>query len=492
MLLTITLTAAPTAPDPSDLGYLLHKHPDRVQHFDLPVGRAQVFYPEATAQRCTAALLVQVDPVGLVRHRRFGGDGFTLGQYVNDRPYAASSMLAVALSRVFGSALRGRCDARPELAGAALPLTIRVPAVPTPDGPELVRRLFGPLGWEVTARTAPLDPEIPRWGDAPYVDLELCGTQVLAEALRHLYVLLPVLDGAKHYWVGSDEVDKLIRRGEGWLATHPERDLITRRYLARQRSLVADATGRLAALDDSVDEAAVDDDQAVTAQSVAVTPERARPRPTRLLAAARRAAVLQTLRRVSAHRVADLGCGEGALLADLLADPGFTEILGVDVSSRALARAERRLGFDRLADHQRARISLVQSSATYRDARLAGWDAVVLSEVVEHLDPNRLPALEHSVFAHARPQSVIVTTPNADHNVLYPDLAAGAMRHPDHRFEFSRTEFAVWAQRVAGEFGYAAEVLPVGEVDARYGPATQMAVFSRDLADRSNTGEVPQ
>ncbi len=195
-----------------------------MQHLELPVGRAQVFDPEATAQRCIAALLVRVDPVGLVRHRRFGGDGFTLAQYVNDRPYAASSMLAVAMARVFGTALRGRCEARPDLAGTALPLTIRIPAVPTPGGPGFVRRLFAPLGWEVDARTAPLDPEIPRWGEAPYVDLELRGTQVLAEALRQLYVLLPVLDGAKHYWVGSDEVDKLVRRGEGWLAGHPERD----------------------------------------------------------------------------------------------------------------------------------------------------------------------------------------------------------------------------------------------------------------------------
>jgi len=150
VLLTIT-TTAPAAAQPASvepavtgsaavepatsLGFLLHKHPGRVQEFDLTVGRAHVFYPEATPQRCTVALLLEVDPVELVRGRRFGAaDGFSLAQYVNDRPYAASSMLAVALGRVFRTAMAGRCDARPELAAAPLPLELHVPALPCQGG----------------------------------------------------------------------------------------------------------------------------------------------------------------------------------------------------------------------------------------------------------------------------------------------------------------------------------------------------------------------
>ncbi len=481
MLLTITLTSGPTVPDALDLGYLLHKHPGRVQRFDLPVGRAHVFYPQAATDRCTAALLVEVDPVGLVRHRRFGGDGFSLAQYVNDRPYAASSMLAVALARVFSTALRGRCEARPELAETPLPLTLRVPAVPA--GADLVERLFSPLGWNVSTRTAPLDPQVARWGPAPYLDLELSGTQVLAEALRHLYVLLPVLDGAKHYWVGSDEIDKLLHRGEGWLATHPEREEITRRYLAHRRALIADATERLAALDDSPDRGGEIDDQAVTETYGGQPVAQAAP-----LAGARRAAVVAALRRTGARRVVDLDCGEGALLADLLDDSAFTEIVGVDVAAGQLHRAERRLGLDRLSDRQRARVWLLQSSATYRDARLIGWDAIVLAEVIEHLDPERLPALARSVFGHARPAAVIVTTPNADYNPLYPRLPAGTMRHPDHRFEFSRIEFADWTEWVAREFGYTVELAPVGEVDSERGAPTQLAVFTRSAPGATADG----
>ncbi len=460
MLLTLTSTA----PEATDLGYLLHKHPDRVQEFALSVGTAHVFYPQATAQRCTAALLLEVDPIELRRSKRFGSDGFALAHYVNDRPYAASSLLAVALGKVFGTAMKGRCAARPELVTQPLPLTVRVPAVPSDGGPALVEELFAPLGWQVEARAEPADPEIPRWGDSRYVDTTLAGSLTLADALTQLYVLLPVLDGAKHYWVAGDEVDKLVRSGGSWLRDHPSRELITRRYLAHQRSFVADATERLEALDDQS-----------TAVTVADQPEE-RPVP---LARQRRAAVLAALRDAGARRVVDLGCGEGALLQDLVGDPAFTEVVGVDVSARELARAERRLRLDRMPDSQRARLTLRQSSLTYRDRRLEGYDAIVLMEVVEHVDPERLPSLERDIFEHAHPRAVVVTTPNADHNPLYEHLESGEFRHPDHRFEWDRDEFARWAQWVADTHGYAVELRPVGESHPEAGPPTQLALFTR-------------
>lgn len=215
MFLTITTTGTPERPA-TDLGFLLHKHPDKAQAFSTSYGRAHVLYPEADDQRCTAALLLEVDAVALVRRGKGKGRGgapdAALAQYVNDRPYAASSLLAVALSAVFSSAMRGVCTAKPELPSQPRPLRIEVPAVAARGGPEVVRRLFEPLGWTVTAEPVALDSEFPEWGDSRYVRLELESTRLtLAEALRHLYVLLPVLDDAKHYWVASDEVDKLLR-----------------------------------------------------------------------------------------------------------------------------------------------------------------------------------------------------------------------------------------------------------------------------------------
>ncbi len=454
-------------PHATDLGFLLHKHPDKAQAFDTSTGTAHVFWPEATDERTTVALLLEVDPIALVRGKGRRDTGFSLGQYVNDRPYAASSMLSVALGRVFRTALTGRCDARPELVGTSLPLEVHLPALPSRGGSELVERLFGPLGWRVTATPLPLDPEIPAWGDSRYVDVTLTGDIVLADALAHLYVLIPVLDDNKHYWVSQDEVDKLMRMGGTWLSEHPERDLITRRYLRHQRELVQSAVGRLAEIDDAEPEQL---DNAV--------PDEPDERPTPMVQL-RKGAVLAALRAEDAHTVVDLGCGEGALLRELITDPTFSKILGVDVSHRALEIAAKRLRFDRMPDTQRARLELAQSSATYRDDRLSGYDAVVLMEVIEHVDVPRLPALVRSVFAHARPTSVVVTTPNVEYNVRYEFLVEGTMRHSDHRFEWTRAEFRSWADAVAIEHGYGVRYLPVGEDDPEVGPPTQMAVFRR-------------
>ncbi|MFG3497292.1 3' terminal RNA ribose 2'-O-methyltransferase Hen1 [Streptomyces sp. NPDC047928] len=480
MFLTISMTGTAERPA-TDLGYLLHKHPDKAQRFSTSHGTAHVLYPEATAERCTAALLLEVDPVALVRRGggRAGGKDknrgpdLALAQYVNDRPYAASSLFAVALGSVFSSALKGRCDARPELAARPLPLRVEVPALPARGGAGLVRDLFEPLGWTVTAEPVPLDDTFPEWGDSRYVRLLLEGEQRLADALRHLYVLLPVLDDAKHYWVSPDEVDKLLRVGDGWLPDHPQQKLITSRYLSRRWSLTREAMermelARLAAADDSeveeidnaVDEASDTDDKPVP------------------LAVHRREAIIEALRAAGASRVVDLGCGQGQLVRELLKDPRFTGITGVDVSMRALSLAARRLRLDRMGERQAERVTLFQSSLTYTDKRLKGYDAAVLSEVVEHLDPPRLPALEYAVFGAARPATVLVTTPNVEYNVRWESLPAGHVRHGDHRFEWTREEFRTWARTVADRHGYGVAFVPVGPEDPEVGPPTQMAVFA--------------
>src|SRR5882724_3958711 len=196
MLLTVTTTHKPA----TDIGFLLRKNPSRPQSFSLTFGKAHVFYPEATTERCTVALLVEVDPVGLVRNRRGpSGEGFSLEQYVNDRPYAASSFLSVAIAEIFGSALSGRSRERPDLVGQRLPFVARVPVLPCRGGEKLLRELFEPLGYEVTARQHPLDEQFPDWGEGRYWSVELRGGVTLHDLLTHLYVLIPTLDGDKHY-----------------------------------------------------------------------------------------------------------------------------------------------------------------------------------------------------------------------------------------------------------------------------------------------------
>lgn len=464
MLLTISTTHRPA----TDLGYLLAKNPARLQSFVLPFGQAHVVYPEATDERCTAALLLDIDPVGLVRGR--GERGGLIEQYVNDRPYVASSFLSVALAEVFGTALNGRSRERAELAATAIPLEAHLPALPARGGAEVVRRLFAPLGYAVETAEHPLDPQFPEWGASRVVALTLRGTLRLADLLAHLYVLVPVLDATKHYFFGEDEIEKLLRRGEGWLAGHPERDLIAGRYL-RRRPLVREAMARLIA--EEAPAVAAEPDESAEPVSAA---EAVRAQS---LHEQRLAAVVEQLRLSGARSVADLGCGEGRLLRLLLAERQFERILGMDVAYRALETARERLHLDRLPPAQAQRITLIQGSLLYRDARLGGFDAAAVVEVIEHLDPARLAAFERVVFGHARPATVVLTTPNAEYNVRFATLAAGAFRHADHRFEWSRAELRAWAERVAATYGYMVSLAPVGPEDPEVGAPSQLATFRR-------------
>src|SRR5262249_1571281 len=194
MLLTITTTHQPA----NDLGFLLHKHPERFQSFDLSFGKAHVYYSEVGAERCTACLLLDVDSVGMVRGKN-SDHNFLLAQYVNDRPYTASSFMSVALAQVFGSALQGRCKDRPELAATPIPLSARIDVLPVRGGERFLRNVFEPLGYVVEATRCPLDERFPEWGESPYFAMTIEKTTTLADLLTHLYVLIPVFDNGKHY-----------------------------------------------------------------------------------------------------------------------------------------------------------------------------------------------------------------------------------------------------------------------------------------------------
>ena len=466
MLLSITTTHRPAG----ELGFLLAKHPAKCQSFDLACGRAHVFYPVVGEERCTACLLLDIDPIGLVRGRqRQAGSEGTLAQYVNDRPYVASSFLSVAIAQVLGSALRGSCRDRAELAETAIPLEATISVVPCRGGESFLRRLFEPLGYAVTTSRVALDEAFPDWGESPYHEVTLSQTIRLRDLLTHLYVILPVLDDDKHYWVGRDEIDKLLARGEGWLAAHPARDEIVSRYLKRQRGLTEEALERLLA-DEEVDPDAAEEENEQEEQALE---QRLSLNQERL------AAVEAALAEAGARSVIDLGCGEGRLLARLLRNKAFDRIAGVEVSPRALELAAERLHLDRLPERQRERMTLFQGSLTYRDERLAGFDAACAVEVIEHIEPSRLAAFERVVFEFARPATILVTTPNREYNALFANLPAGRLRHRDHRFEWTRAEFEAWGQRVARDFGYAVAFSPVGPVHAERGSPTQMGVFRR-------------
>ncbi len=467
MLLTISTDHKPA----TDLGFLLHKHPSRFQSFDLSFGKAHVFYPEAANHRCTVCLLLDVDPVGLARgKRRDNTGGFLPGHYVNDRPFVASSFLSVAISQVFGTAMGGRCKDRPELVTTPIPLFARLEVLPVRSGEDFVDRVFEPLGYTVQTMRHSLDERFPEWGESPYYSVTISGVKTLAELLTHLYVLVPVFDNEKHYFVGEDELNKLLAKGGGWLATHPQKDQITRRYLKYRASLYHAALERLKdeggeLQDDEIAE--LDSNDSTLDSNVSLNAQRLN-------------AVMTALRESGARTVLDLGCGEGKLLRELIQDRQFEQIVGMDVSIRALEIAQKRLKLDRLPDQQAERLKLIHSSLIYRDKRLEGFEAAAVVEVVEHLDPPRLSAFERVLFEFARPKTIVLTTPNREYNVMWESLPAGKLRHSDHRFEWSREEFQDWATRIAEKTNYRVRFYPVGPLDESVGAPTQMGVFERD------------
>ncbi|RUW78405.1 MULTISPECIES: 3' terminal RNA ribose 2'-O-methyltransferase Hen1 [unclassified Mesorhizobium] len=460
MFLSVATTHRPA----TDLGFLLHKHPDRLHETELAFGKAWLFYPEATEERCEAALLLDVDPIGLVRGK--GQAEGLLDQYVNDRPYAASSFLSVALNKMLRTAMTGISKERQELAESALPLEAVVTPLPMHGGEALVRDLFEPLGW--TADLTPVENVGDGAGKWRYGHLKLTGTGRLSGLLNHLYVLIPVLDDAKHYWVGEAEIDKLLSKGEGWLENHPAKDLIVRRYLRNRGALARIALERLAP------ETA---GQSLSPE-VRDAPEEALEVPIRLNDL-RMDAVVEAIRATGGTVIADLGCGEGKLLYRLVRERWVHKLFGLDPAVRELEWAAKRLKLNEFGGPPEGRVTLLHGSLTYRDSRWAEADVAVLVEVIEHLDDDRLPLIERIVFGEAAPKSVIVTTPNAEYNALFPKLAPGNFRHPDHRFEWSRAQFEAWADKIGKIYGYAAAFSGIGAVDAVLGAPTQMAVFTR-------------
>jgi 3' terminal RNA ribose 2'-O-methyltransferase Hen1 len=473
MFLSISTTHSPA----TDLGWLLHKRPDKVQTFDIAGGRAIVFYPEATEVRCTATLLLDVDTVDLVRTLNIPSDRISLQQYVNEKPYTASSFLTTAISKVYSSAMNGLCKDRPELLDVKMPfeVVVSVIRVSSKNGEAALKRLFEPLGYEVEAQQYAFDETFTEWGDSPFFTVKLRNTLTISDLLQQLYVLLGVFDNDKHYSISKQEIEKLMAKGDGWLSTHPQREFITRRYLRNIGTLTKLAMRQFE--EEDVEKA---ENSEITEGVVFEEKPVEKPTAKINLHQQRLEAAAEQLKKSGVKSVVDMGCGEGRLIRLLLKEGQFDRILGVDVSMRELQRAKQRLDFDEMSPRMRERLDLMQGSVTYRDRRLEGFEGMALVEVIEHLDEDRLSSMERVVFEFAQPKTVVVTTPNGEYNVKYETLTAGDFRHDDHRFEWSRPEFEAWATKAATQFGYSVTFFPVGDFDEAVGAPSQMGVFKKN------------
>lgn len=435
-----------------ELGYLLYKNPGRPQTFQLSFGKAHIFYPELTDEKTTAALLLDIDPVDLARGK--GG----LFDYVNDRPYVSSSFMSTAIANVFGTAMSGRADEHQALSDAALDLRAEITMMPCRGEQDMINRVFEPLGYAVSYETFTLDDHFPAWGLSKYVNLTIRAKVRLRDILNHIYTLIPVFDSQKHYWVGQDEVEKLLRHGETWLHSHPEKNYITLRYLKHLHPLVNSAFERLAGETPEIQ----------TEEDLEEIPERKLN-----LNAQRLGSVLAALKSRNIKSVIDLGCGEGHLLQMLAKEEQFTRIAGVDISHLVLSRAAAKIN-----KKKPERVTLFQGSLTYKDARFSGYDAACVIEVIEHIEPCRLKAFERVLFEYAKPSVVIITTPNIEYNIKYDNVGRDKLRHRDHRFEWTQSEFRAWAEGITKKFGYFVRFSEIGEHDEIAGAPTQMGIFT--------------
>ena len=472
MLLTITYRGEHA----QDLGYLLHKNPHRAQQFELAWGKAYVFYPELSDESTTAAMLLDIDPIVLARGKQGSKDG-GIFDYVNDRPYVASSFMSNAISRIFGTAMGGRCDKRPELAAQKLDLTAVVYNL-RDNGGGLAGELFEPLGYEVFSERNVLDEKFPEWGDSPYITLTIHGCVRLAELLNHLYVLIPVFDRQKHYYTDEGEIQKLLSHGEGWLADHPAREKIASRYLSARRSYARKAIDALleACDSESAEEAPQEENAGALLSPESLEQQRKKESLNTLRMNAVRDAVLAS----GAESVIDLGCGEGRLTSMLLDEKQIKAVAACDVSVSVLEKAASRLKPDSMPTYRRNKLTLMQASLTYRDRRFSGYDCACVVEVIEHIEPMRIPAFERAVFEFAAPKTVILTTPNREYNAHYKSLGDDELRHADHRFEWTREDFGRWTRHICETFGYSVTISGIGDADETTGCPTQMGVFTKN------------
>ncbi|MCL2180131.1 MAG: 3' terminal RNA ribose 2'-O-methyltransferase Hen1 [Treponema sp.] len=465
MLLTITWRGHNT----TDLSFLLFKNPYRPQKFELGYGDAYVFYPELSDEKTTAALLLDINPVNLARGKE-GSSAAGLFDYVNDRPYVSSSFMSVAISSVFRTAMTGRADDHQELSDTPLDLEAAITMLPCRGDSAMLNRVFEPLGYYVRFETFLTDEKFPDWGESKYVNLTIRGKILLRDLIKHIYILIPVFDRQKHYWVGNDEVEKLLRNAGDWLSNHPEKSFITSRYLIRLSPLVNNAIAKMAA---AADENVIDEEE-----DAADPAETEKIEKKLNLNAKRLGSVVAALKNCKARSVIDIGCGEGNLLRFLVREKQFERVTGADVSSLALTRAKEKLRIDEANDSLREKVSIFQSSLLYKDIRFKGYDAACVIEVIEHLDTARLSAFERVLFEFTKPRYVILTTPNKEYNVKYENIDENKLRHGNHRFEWTRDEFQTWARKIADQYGYTVKFSGIGEIDDELGASTQMGVFT--------------
>lgn len=487
------------------LSFLLSKNPQNLYDRSEKGYRVRLTYTVFTDTEVEAVLIVTPDPVELVKN---SPDVYDITQYINDREFVTSSLFCSYARSALGTALNGRPkEEYSEWVNHAFNLTISFGPVASDLPDAVINDLFEYLGYEVTIERGQADYRFQLKERSSARFISISGLSTVQAALKQLFVLIPVLDNYKHYYLSEQEIDKLQRYGEGWLDRHPLRELIIKRSLrfqdlidqaaliygdkrweqpAEGYNVWKPAVGReeiaktaeikgieeLEELEelDGIDEAERLDGESARESAPFVS-----------LNEQRYQAIVKIVENIPAKQtLVDFGAGEGKLSVRLGFIPGVKEILAVEPTERAQLRAIER--FDKAARREAfVKPIPVWGSLFYYDERLRCKDVMILCEVIEHIDEYRLPGTMECLFKEYQPKTLIVTTPNAEYNAFYQ--MPEKMRHKDHRFEWTRQEFSEWCNGWANLYPYEVQIEGIGDQTEEYGQPTQTAIFTRQVGE---------
>ncbi|WP_141431100.1 3' terminal RNA ribose 2'-O-methyltransferase Hen1 [Bacillus sp. 03113] len=439
------------------LSYLIAKNPYNLYDRDEKSNRVRLVYTVFDEKEVEVVIFVTPDPVELVRN---SANAFDITQYINDREFAVSSLFCTNIRKALGTALNGKPkEEYQKWVNHPFELHMNFGPVASHLSDENIVELLHPLGYivEIERGETNYSFELKQRSSSRFIHLK--GQQTIQQALRHLFILIPVIDNYKHYFIDEHEIEKLVRYGEGWLDSHPLREYIIKQSL--RFSELINQFPSLAKKDDEEEHSSA---------------------PKVRLNELRYQAVVEKIKSLSQRAsIVDFGSGEGKLSVRLSNIPDVKEVLAVEPSETAQLRAIQR--FEK-ASYNQTHVSPtpILGSLFYYDERLLNKDVMILCEVIEHIDEYRLPNIMKTIFREYQPKTLIVTTPNREYNEVY--AMDEIVRHSDHRFEWTRQEFKSKCETWIKNVLYSMEFEGIGLEHEEYGHPTQMCTFVRKEVER--------
>lgn len=435
------------------VSHLIAKNPHNLYERKEKGGLVRIVFTKNEEREVHILFFVTVDNMELTKNQT---NFSSITHYINDRESAVSSIFCSVLRKAVGTALNGKPkDEFKEWVNYSFPLEITFGPLSTKLTNHELAGLFEPLGYELTIENGKvlLPASFAKKSSAKFITLK--ANQTIQDCFRHLFVLIPVMDQYKHYYIDEKEVDKLKRYGEGWLSFHPKRNEIIKESLI---------------FSDLIEKSRLIESKPSKEKQAPLTKKKS-------LNQWRYEKIIETVKGLPHNsRIVDMGAGEGKLTAQLGFIRGIEELVAVEPSEREQLKAKKRI--EALVGKPDFLLPTFKwGSLFYYDSELEKKDIFILCEVIEHIDENRLGKIFDTIFTKYKPYHVIVTTPNQDYNAVY-DMNE-AKRHSDHRFEWTQQQFKEWTKYWESHANYKAQIDGIGEYVEGYGYPTQMVIFSQ-------------